>query len=353
MALVLPISLNNNSYDIFPEYDDDEILEMENEIAPCITNRLLCCETTMYKSTKHMGYMCEMCGKIEEFVGNEIDVIMETTNKSVSSGTINNYNTSSASAVPIRMVGVGSHFYERKLISNTSNYKKTQRKNTTDEMLNFIFQYEGPKPPKNVVLAAAELYHKVQQHLIKRAKVKRGAMGACLSRMCDKYGTPRKPKEIASIFDVPQSAVSTGEKLLDELEAEGKIKINKLQGKITRTYRMESFIDRYFESLGIPIKWKEFTVQLIRFSIKYRIAKSSIMSSKCAGVIYVLSLRLKELKVTREMISMECNISKSTFNRFHKAVSEMLNTSDPRKKRVRNRLRHLFDKHKINWRETA
>ena len=99
--------------------------------------------------------------------------------------------------------------------------------------------------------------------------------------------------------------------------------------------RMNSFLDIYFNSLNIPIddesfipekrpNYKRFACQLIRISDKYKIAISSIMSSKCAGAIYILSLKRKELKIKKEMIENKCEISKSTFNRFYKEINKIL-----------------------------
>lgn len=90
-----------------------------------------------------------------------------------------------------------------------------------------------------------------------------------------------------------------------------------------------------------------FVERMIRFSIKFRIAMSSIASSKCAGALYMLSTKCPELKITVRKIARVCDISVSTFKRYYSVMQDLLHTSDPRKKRLKKKLRHLFHKYQI------
>ena len=322
-------------------------------------NTIICidCGIEMDKSF-NMTYECKQCGGIEDDFGNGVESISNNCD------VISSYNTSDTSATPIRIAGPNNYMYQKKLVSNTSNYKKTQKKNTNDQIINFVYQYKGSTPPKNVVLEAADLYYTIQQHCIKRGEVRKGTMAACLYRTCIIHNITRKPKEIADIFGIPQSELSNGEKILDNLIASGLIKIkdsddlpdyeadhksDNLDDK-----QISAFLSRYFESLNIPDhvgldrpNYKEFAMKLIKFTKKYRIAESSIMSSKCAGVVYILSIKRKELNIKRDMIEKECCISKSTFGRFSQAVFVMLNSDEDKYKKVRSRLRNLFKKYQI------
>lgn len=370
-------------------YDPFDIPEIENEIEVDFkkniddnlrfkkssnnSNTLLCidCNGKMFRSLR--GMECEKCGKIEDDIGNDIDII-NSENGNGSSDIVNSYNTSDTSATPIRISGPNNYIYQKKLVSSTSNYKKTQKKNTNDQMINYVYQYKGSTPPKNVVLEAAELYYSVQQHCIKRGEVRKGTMAACLYRICIIHNITRKPKEISDIFEISQSELSNGEKILDELVASGLIKIKDINSMNTQSSnlsitqsglninqddkQMHAFLNRYFESLNIPVdedgfipidrpNYKEFSCKLIRFTKKYRIAESSIMSSKCAGVVYILSTKRKELQIKRDMIEKECSISKSTFSRFSQSVFGVLNSDELLYKKVKNRLKNLFKKYQI------
>jgi transcription initiation factor TFIIIB Brf1 subunit/transcription initiation factor TFIIB len=316
------------------------------------------CGLEMYKLSQE--YICDGCGKVDPIVGGDVDIAERGGAEGV-----NDYNTSSNSAAPVRISGPGSYRYQRKLLSSTSNYKKQQKRNTVDQITNIVYQYDGAKPPPNVIKQAADLYYLVQQHCIKRGDVRKGTMAACVYRMCIKNGITRKPKEVADIFNIPQNELSNGEKILDKLFANGSLTgslgtltsqnseiTDNAAAKVNQFYfkeheEMSSFLSRYFESLGVPELYMHFAQRLIRFTNKYRIAESSIMSSKCAGTIYILSIKVPELDIKRDDIEKACTISKSTFSRFYQAVFNMLESTDFRLRKVRSRLRNIFKRGKV------
>jgi|GEM_PF-6888822 len=357
-------------YDPFdvPDIEDDrqhkkEVVRKKN-IMICVD-----CAGEMFQSPR--GFECESCGQIEENNGNEVETI---SSENGSSDMLSSYNTSSSSATPVRISGPGSVLFQRKMVGNISNYKKTQKKTTNDQMTNVVYQFKGPTPPKYVVSEAVELYYSIQQHCIKRGDVRKGTMAACLYRVCKSHDIDRKPKEIADIFGILQSELSNGEKILDDLAAKGLIQIKEsrhgdrpLAEQNNQTIpsvdqedkQMQAFLKRYFEILNIPLdeegfqpierpNYKEFACKLIKFTIKYHIADSSITSSRCAGAIYILSSRRKELHLKRDVIEKSCAISKSTFGRFSIAVANILTSTDPLYRKVRSRLRNLFKKYEIS-----
>jgi transcription initiation factor TFIIIB Brf1 subunit/transcription initiation factor TFIIB len=312
-----------------------------------------------------LRFVCEKCGCEEEIAGDEC----EAANSYYAKGgdcrgdSIGSYNTSGFSAAPLRVRGPQAHRYQKKLIGSVSNYKVQQKKNTVEDMKNAVYQSKEAKIPNNVVCEAANLYfEKVQQHQIRRGDVRTGTQAACLYRMCIKYNITRKPKEIAAIFGIPQNDLSNGEKILDDLSARGLIETNKKQMFFNVNDLVNDFIDRYFESLGIPAahaNYKPFVIRLIRFTTDKHIADSSVPSTKCAGAIYILTARCKELKIRRDKIQTACKISKSTFIRYAKAVFEALNQTcdapdkskehykDCRTCRERKQLRHIFNKYNV------
>jgi hypothetical protein len=348
--------------DSFTSYSNDEVDKLVQEYKNAITEKktkrrkkvnrfsnsksLLgpkCseCDTIMDKNSLKIAYICNKCGNMEELVGNDVNIIK------INNSTFTNYNTSNESASPVRVVGPGNYIFQKCLVSS-SDYIKTQGKITFSQMRNIIYQYKGPKPPKNVVNAAAKMYHKkVQPHMIKRGDVRLGTMAACLSRKCEIFELTRKPKEMAAIFGISQSDLSKGDKILDELASKGLITTEKFYHNDGD--RVDSFLNIYFESLRIPSNpmYRNFVKNLIRFTIKYRIAQSSIISSKCAGAIYIMSACCSNLDISRDEIEEECNISKSTFSRFYQAVFKELNSNEPRTYKMRKRLRHLFHKHNL------
>lgn len=305
-----------------------------------------------------MKMVCENCGIMEECVKFDRDRV-SAEGLSVQGGSYNTYNNSAA---PLKIVGPGAYCYQRKLLGDTSTSRRQQRKNTRDEMKKIIFQYKGDKPPKNVIHAAADMYYDLQQHHIKRGDVRLGTMAACVYQACIEHDIIRKPTEIADMFGVPQTALSEGAKILDDLAAKGMIHFSNRNKFADIDYRVKSFINRYFESLGITTdtdasdksnvcNYRLFVVRIIEFTIAKHIAESSVISSKCAGAVYILSQCCPKLEITCEKIQKECKISKSTFVRFAKSVKAVLNYDGDRPRFIRRRkqLQHIHKKFGIDY----
>lgn len=346
----------------FACYDDREfenILGAQNQYN---SNELLSeipiCETCKCQMAKFdLRYVCENCGCEEEILGDDTDAAAEYY---VRGGTTGNNSTGTSSA-PLRINGPGAHMLQKKLIGSVSDYKVQQRKNTVEDMTNINYQYNGPKLPNDVILAGAELYCQVQQFEILRQDVRKGTQAACVYRKCSQFGITRKPKEIADMWGITQTDLSAGEKILDKLEAEGKIESTPDQRFFNADKEIENFTDRYFEDLNIPFKkdYKNFVTQLIRFTLDKHIADSSVPSSKCAGAIYILTQQCEELGITWNEIQTKCKISKSTFTRFAKTVMDVAESScdapAPGREhlnkcgicRQRQQLRHIFKKNNI------
>ena len=106
------------------------------------------------------------------------------------------------------------------------------------------------------------------------------------------------------------------------------------------------YIDAFSGKTGHP-NYKQFSLDLIRFTRQFHIANTSMDSSKCAGVIYVLATRFPELKISVENIEKECKISKTTFCKFSKEVDKTLNTDATYSQKTKRKMRHLFKKHSI------
>lgn len=351
--------------DIFNAFDNF------NMNADCKLDTCPDCDSPMSKASNGVSYVCYTCGMIEDIIGLEIDSGSCEKN-ATSTDIMSSYNTSDNSAAPVKIIGPNHYAYQKKLISNTSSYKKVQKKNTITQISNCIYQCKNSVPAINIVLEAAEYYHKVQEkHVIKRGDVRRGILAACLYRKCIEHGVVRKPKEISDIIGIPQSKLSDGEKILDDLIAKGIIKptakyFKALQEKRTIEYYNEmdsvrSFLNRYFAALKIPIddekgpdiinptrtNYKKFAIRLIYFTYKYRIADNSIPSSKCAGIIYILATKKSELTIKRNEIEKECGISKSTFSRFYQEVNKVIEIDNDKLLKVKKRLIHLFNKFKV------
>lgn len=287
--------------------------------------------------------------------------IAELKKAHVSSITRGSYNTSSDAAAPIKVSGRGGFRLQKQLMYRTNEYSKIQFKDTKNQLINITQTYEDNVIPLDIVIQTADLYYKIQcLGEIKRADVRIGTMAAGLSKLCDKNKIPQDRGTLCKMFKIQHDDLSNGEKILDRLCADGKLDRNIfLSQDLLPERRTEGFLIKYFMKLKIPlpkddslidyqspvhdIKYFEFATTLIRFTNKYKIASSSVPGTKTAGVIFILSTRFKNLKITCADIQNACNISPSTFKRFNTAVVNVLNSDTV----VKKRLVHLFKKFNI------
>jgi transcription initiation factor TFIIIB Brf1 subunit/transcription initiation factor TFIIB len=320
------------------------------------------CNQMMYVSSlsgtgsTDQAYICSNCGRVEELCGTGYNGGAEEVSEAISAIRMEAMNDNSVENAGGRTAATSSVVADptadpgsiKKIAASANNYKRQQLRTTVEQMTNFMYQYDGPKLPANVVADAADMYFRVQQYCIKRGEVRKGTMAACLYRKCKEAQINRKPKEIAVIFGISQSELSNGEKILDDLYAKGCLKdIGTKLFQFDEQSHISSFLDRYFELFNLPAQYKIFAERLIRFTEKYHIVPGSIVSSKCAGAIYLITNKLPELGVTTRHIVAGCRISKSTFTRFYVSIQETLNGVDPAKDRVRSRLRRIFKKNGV------
>lgn len=308
--------------------------------------------------------VCTSCGLT--------DTISEPQDaQGVSSTSMSGYNTSNESANPIRVIGPANNTYQRKLICKTTDYDKTRLRDTLGQLTRITQNYKKCAIPTHIVDEAGHRYYDIQLlGEIKRGNVRRGAMAMCLMKMCEKYGVHHRRGVFAEMCEVELSDLSEGEKLLDRLIAEGKIRREDFQSRNPEHNRIHGYLIQHFIKLGIPMPpdvyqqpvgsaakttvsynpardYYGFVKRLIEFTTKLRVAESSELYSKCAGAIFILSTRAPELKITADLIVSECKISKSTFKRFYNIIEELLITQEPEKQRLKKKLIHLFHKHGI------
>lgn len=254
----------------------------EIEIEEVDTNQKICpqCNTVLFKDLFSISWECEECGYFAELDTEECETLQE---HNVSR------NQSDLATITIKTFTKGKVTNKKYIGGNTTNYSKMQKKTTIDTMIKIMQHHDGRKIPESIINMASLMYHQIQQYCIKRGDVRLGTMAACVYRICKKEGIIRKPSEIASIFKISQSELSNGEKTIDKFIS---------QGILTEEYKhneerdnIKSYLERYFECLHIPHRYLRFTTKLIKISIKYNIAASSVTSSKCAGAIHVLTSR--------------------------------------------------------------
>jgi transcription initiation factor TFIIIB Brf1 subunit/transcription initiation factor TFIIB len=289
---------------------------------------------------------CNIEGKISDgsihCVGCGIETIVVDDANKFSFTVDKDHNTSDNSFMSFNFIGKNSYCYQRSFLKTCANYSSFRKNNNRKDLYNYNYQYEGKKIPKTSIKLAIELFSKIKENnYVFRGNGKKGVLGACLFYACVMNHITKTPREIASIMDIEERFLSQGDRIVQELNEKGIISIPTILRPLT------DYLDQYFPSLGIDIKYKQFIVDLIERAEKknIHIVNDSRTTTKCIGGIYMLITRLKELQsITKDKIVKECSISKSTFIRYYNLL--LINWKI---------LKPVFKKHRIPmpsiWRE--
>jgi transcription initiation factor TFIIIB Brf1 subunit/transcription initiation factor TFIIB len=278
---------------------------------------------------------CSNCGYTK--------IVVNYVSQHYSTSLDKDHNTAKNSFMSFKVVGKNSYGLQRSLLKTCSNYKAFSKNTNKKDLHNFVFQYEGKKIPKSVIDLAIELFSTIKDAgYVFRGNGKRGVMGACLFYACVIKGITKTPREIAAIMKIEERFLSSGDRVIQELNELGVIEIP------TNFDPLRHYVHQYFPALNIPAEYEEFIVDIIQRAERknIHIRNDSRMTTKCVGAIYLLTTRVKSLNhITKEDIVRECSkISKSTFIRYFNLLC------DNQKK-----VRHIFKKHGIKmpleWKE--
>lgn len=287
--------------------NDGSIKELET------INHKLCPDCNVVCKIYDIFIICEQCGLEREWDMHSSNLYSMSIDQ--------NYNTTNNSYMTFNIIGVNSYHYNRSFLKTCADYSAYRNNNNKKEIFNKIYQYEGNKPPHNIINAAAELFDQIKNKgYVYRGDGKLGVIGACLYYASIMNNLTRTPKEIALIMNIDDKFLSHGDRILQELNELGIITIP------TDYKPLNDYLNQFFPALGIPDKYKEFVVAIIaRAERKHlHIKNESRTTTKIIGVIYLLTQRVPELKhIKKDTISIECNrISKSTFIKYYTLISD-------------------------------
>ena len=183
-------------------------------------------------------------------------------------------------------------------------------------MTNWNTQSNKHHVPKNIIREANEMFDQIKRMgYVFRKDGKKGVHGKCIYYRCYANGLSRTPAEIAQLVGVDEKFLSLGDRILHSLNEAGVISIP------MRINPIADYIDRYMELLEIDPKYRNFCIDLVkRAQDKHiHILHDSKHNTKCIGAIYMLVMRVKDLRnrITKEKIEQECSVSKTTFIRYY------------------------------------
>jgi len=341
--------IQTNIINIYHEHRQDNL--DESQTPENIKNRYQNLEAVISVVDGNRESCCESCSGIQQIFNNVLICTvcgLETKQLAISfddttTSVVNDSNVNDKGYMSMRVTGKGSYGYNRNLLKSCANYSQYRKINTLKEMHNWNAQSTGMKLPKNVMDEANNMFAKIKEKgYVYRKDVKKGVQSACLYYACYNNGISKTPNEIAQIAQIAEKFHSAGDRILRDLNERGIIDLpNKINPII-------DYVERYFELLGIPKKYKDFVLDIIERADrdKLHVLCDSKNNTKCIGAIYMLIDRVPELRkaIDKDKIDKECEISKTTFIKYFSLLCKYYRKFVP-----------IFAKHKIPmksaWRE--
>lgn len=289
------LELNETDLEIKVELDDEKIVKFN-----------ICPKCNIECIISDGSLQCKHCG---------LETLIDDDASKFSFALNNDHNTSSNSFMSFNIIGKNAYCYQRSFLKTCANYASFRKNNNRKDLYNYNYQHDGKKIPKNVIKLAIDIFSAIKEkNYVYRGNGKKGVLGSCLFYACVINNITKTPREIASIMNIEERFLSQGDRILHELNEKGVISIP------TILRPLKDYLDQYFPALGIPDIYKPFIIDLIKRAEKknIHIQNDSRTTTKTIGAIYLLTMRVKELKfVTKDKIVKECNISKSTFIRYY------------------------------------
>jgi len=216
--------------------------------------------------------------------------------------------------------GTATSSYQRNRInnqtcSNSSAYRQNQDKK---KLSNLNSESENKRIPKTVINLILDDFRKIKEaKIVYRGNGKKGVMAALMYYRCMSVGVARTPRDLCTFLDIPQKKFSEGDRKVQKHVDTGILDIK----LCSNSYEM--YITQYLTILGIDLKYTDFLLNLIKRAEdkKIHILNESKTTTKCVGAIYMLISRLK-LKISKDTISKECNISGSTFIKYFRLLND-------------------------------
>jgi hypothetical protein len=274
---------------------------------------------------------CNKCGI-------EIANTSNATEDHYSHSLANDCNVNSKGFVAMKMVGRGAYSFNRSLLKTCASYSKYREANILKELKNWNV-HAKKHIPDNVLKEACDMFVEIKRHkYVFRKDNKKGVLSACIYYACNNNKISRTPNEIAEFAGIEEKFHSFGDRILQDLNERGIIEI---PAKIDP---ISDYVERYMLLLNIPLKYKQFAIDLIKKADKKKIhvINDSKNNTKCVGAIYMLVDRIPGLRktITKELIDKKCGISKTTFVRYFNILC-----------RYHKKLKNVFKRHKIPMRD--
>jgi transcription initiation factor TFIIIB Brf1 subunit/transcription initiation factor TFIIB len=316
-------NLNDDIWGMFNDFnigDNDikdliEVKDKEENISKCIDNN---CNSTEF-NLEDGNYICKKCNTLQEkyidsqaewrYYGHEDTKTSDPTRCGMPTNDL----------LPELSLGsvIGNDFtsknsYEMYKIRkyqrwNSTTYKERSLYNIID---NISLQASNSGISQSIIDEAKVLYKELSEMKISRGTNRNGLIASSIYMSCKVNKVPRSAKEIAKIFNIDITTMTKGTKKFHDI-----MKTNMVCTK------PEDFIMRFCSKVNMEDKYIDLCLHIIDKADEYSIVSESAPPSIATGTIFLVS-NLCNLKITKKIISKECDISEVTINKCYKKLDK-------------------------------
>ena len=280
----------------------------------------LCNLETMIKDD--LKYVCLECGYINtQLISNSgecNDYFSSSTSSNVSStryGSVNPLLPQSSRATT--MLGGRNGYYKSYLARMQDWYNMPYSEKSLLDIFRIIDRKCNENNLPTIIRDRAKLMFKVlkDEKILKREKPKHALIASCIYYSCKEKGIPKTTKELAKLFNISITQMTTGCKQYNEImfhrNRDYLIKIKPI------TYI--ECINSLCKMLDIVDRFRHIIINIASVADRLGIVNDNIPPSIAVSSIFMLITMLK-LPITKKTLSMRSNISEVTISKTYKKL---------------------------------
>lgn len=171
--------------------------------------------------------------------------------------------------------------------------------------------------PNIISETAKSLYSSISEIKISRGKNRKGIIAACVFNACKECKVPRSIKEISKMFDIDSKVLTKGCKNYTEIIRLNKTNVKRDQD--SETINLDDFIERFCYNISLSENNIEIIKDISNICKSLNLIYDNTPPAMASGCIYLL-LQLKNIDISKKVISENCNISEVTINKCYKKL---------------------------------
>jgi transcription initiation factor TFIIB len=153
------------------------------------------------------------------------------------------------------------------------------------------------------------------ENILKREKPKHALIASCIYYACKEKGIPKTTKELAKLFDISITQMTTGCKQFNEI-----MYYNNLDFLITiKPITYIECINSICHMLDIEDRYKSIIINIAKVADRIGIVNDNIPPSIAVSAIYFFIVMM-DLPITKKTLSMRSNISEVTISKTYKKL---------------------------------